>query len=118
LIAILMWALHLAAWYLMRSAMRFLYYDAHMHFLNRQAFIVAGYGLHTVVSVALGPITPVALVLLYYDQRVRKEGYDIERMIEAAGLTVPDPASAAENATLANFAVDGGQAQPADESTA
>lgn len=35
-------------------------------------------------------ITPVyitALVLFYYDQRIRTEGYDIERMMEQAGLT-------------------------------
>lgn len=32
------------------------------------------------------PIFPIALTLIYYDQRIRKEGYDIERMMEAAGL--------------------------------
>jgi hypothetical protein len=29
------------------------------------------------------------LTLFYYDQRVRKEGYDIEWMMEAAGMAVP-----------------------------
>jgi hypothetical protein len=33
-----------------------------------------------------GPIFPIALTLFYYDQRIRREGYDIERMMEAAGL--------------------------------
>jgi hypothetical protein len=32
---------------------------------------------------------PVALTLLYYDQRIRHEGYDIERMMDAAGLNAP-----------------------------
>jgi hypothetical protein len=33
------------------------------------------------------PILATGLTLFYYDQRVRKEGYDIEWMMEAAGLT-------------------------------
>jgi hypothetical protein len=41
----------------------------------------------------VGPIYATGLTLFYYDQRVRKEGYDIERMMQAAGLTrPPDPA--------------------------
>jgi len=39
----------------------------------------------------LGPIWATGVTLLYYDQRVRKEGYDIEWMMQAAGLTVPKP---------------------------
>ncbi|HUH61960.1 MAG TPA: hypothetical protein VLZ50_03135 [Terracidiphilus sp.] len=35
------------------------------------------------------PILATGLTLFYYDQRVRKEGYDIEWMMEAAGLTAP-----------------------------
>lgn len=34
----------------------------------------------------IGPIYATGLTLFYYDQRMRKEGYDIERMMEAAGL--------------------------------
>ena len=37
----------------------------------------------------IGPMYATGLTLFYYDQRVRKEGYDIEWMMEAAGLTVP-----------------------------
>jgi hypothetical protein len=37
----------------------------------------------------LGPIYATGVTLFYYDQRIRKEGYDIEWMMEAAGLTVP-----------------------------
>jgi hypothetical protein len=39
----------------------------------------------------VGPILATGLTLFYYDQRVRKEGYDIEWMMQAAGLTVPAP---------------------------
>lgn len=46
-------------------------------------------------QVVLGPIRPIAAALFYYDQRIRLEGYDIERMMAAAGLnpnapTTPD----------------------------
>jgi hypothetical protein len=42
----------------------------------------------------LGPIWAAGITLFYYDQRIRKEGYDIEWMMQAAGLTPPaaDPA--------------------------
>lgn len=39
----------------------------------------------------LGPIWAAGITLFYFDQRVRKEGYDIEWMMQAAGLTVPQP---------------------------
>ncbi len=39
----------------------------------------------------LGPIWAAGITLFYYDQRVRKEGYDIEWMMQAAGLTLPEP---------------------------
>ncbi|MGB6690327.1 MAG: hypothetical protein WBE76_21035, partial [Terracidiphilus sp.] len=43
------------------------------------------------------PILATGLTLFYYDQRVRKEGYDIEWMMQAAGLEVPAAAAAAAN---------------------
>src|ERR1039458_862337 len=42
----------------------------------------------------LGPIGAAGITLFYYDQRVRKEGYDIEWMMQAAGLTPPAPPAA------------------------
>jgi hypothetical protein len=36
-----------------------------------------------------GPITTIALVLMYYDQRVRKEAFDIQLMMEAVGQQTP-----------------------------
>jgi hypothetical protein len=46
-----------------------------------------------VLQVLLAPISAIALVLFYYDQRIRKEGFDIEWMMQQAGLTqlVPAP---------------------------
>jgi hypothetical protein len=48
-----------------------------------------------VSSSLVGPIYPIALTLFYYDQRIRHEGYDIERMMDDAGLnaTATPPAS-------------------------
>ncbi|MGB8258787.1 MAG: glycerophosphoryl diester phosphodiesterase membrane domain-containing protein [Terracidiphilus sp.] len=51
--------------------------------------LYAGVSLFTAgaVGTLIAPIFPIALTLLYYDQRVRHEGYDIERMMECAGWT-------------------------------
>jgi hypothetical protein len=38
------------------------------------------------------PIYATGFTLFYYDQRVRKEGYDIERMMHNAGMTPSMPA--------------------------
>ena len=37
----------------------------------------------------VGPILATGLTLFYYDQRIRKEGFDIEWMMQAAGMTTP-----------------------------
>lgn len=42
----------------------------------------------------LGPIYATGITLFYFDQRVRKEGFDIEWMMQAAGMTIPSSASA------------------------
>ena len=41
------------------------------------------------LQVLLAPISSIAIVLFYYDQRVRKEGFDIEWMMQQAGLAQP-----------------------------
>jgi hypothetical protein len=38
----------------------------------------------------LAPIWATGITLFYYDQRVRREGFDIEWMMQAAGLTAPE----------------------------
>jgi hypothetical protein len=42
-----------------------------------------------------GPIATIALVLVYYDQRVRKEAFDLQLMMEAVGQAAPMPPAAA-----------------------
>ncbi|MGB0063400.1 MAG: hypothetical protein WBP85_03060 [Terracidiphilus sp.] len=39
-----------------------------------------------VMDTLIGPIYSIGLTLFYYDQRIRKEGFDIEWMMQAAGL--------------------------------
>ena len=43
----------------------------------------------------VGPIYATGFTLFYYDQRVRKEGFDIEHMMQTAGLTQDIPAAIA-----------------------
>ena len=43
--------------------------------------------LNFFTSTLIGPIYAIGLTLFYYDQRIRKEGFDIEWMMQAAGLT-------------------------------
>lgn len=51
----------------------------------------------------IGPMYATGLTLFYYDQRVRKEGYDIEWMMQAAGMAsapapdLPAPGPAPQN---------------------
>ena len=48
--------------------------------------VLAGFVTNTLI----GPTYSTGLTLFYYDQRIRKEGFDIEWMMQAAGLT-PQP---------------------------
>jgi hypothetical protein len=43
-------------------------------------------------GLVFAPLGSIVLTLLYYDQRIRREGYDIERMMDAAGMSSPQPA--------------------------
>jgi hypothetical protein len=56
----------------------------------RNIYTGIGFFVAFIVSILFGPIIPTALTLFYYDQRIRHEGYDIERMMETAGLNVPE----------------------------
>jgi hypothetical protein len=44
----------------------------------------------------IGPMYATGFALFYFDQRIRKEGFDIEWMMQAAGMTVPAPEPSAE----------------------
>ena len=59
----------------------------------------------------IGPVYATGLTLFYYDQRVRKEGFDIEWMMQAAGLAAT--AAPAEAAAPAESALtQAGSAEP------
>jgi hypothetical protein len=60
------------------------------------------YGAAFAVQALTKPVYGIALILFYYDQRIRLEGFDIEWMMQQAGLVVPAPATA----------VTAGEAQP------
>jgi hypothetical protein len=57
------------------------------------------YGLSFAVQTLTKPVYGIALMLFYYDQRIRNEGYDIEWMMERAGM-VGGGAIAAASAEL------------------
>jgi hypothetical protein len=53
-------------------------------------------------QVLLAPIIMIASVLFYYDQRIRKEGFDIEWMMQRAGLAQP-PSAGSPGGTAGGF---------------
>jgi hypothetical protein len=54
--------------------------------------MLAVYGSGFAVQALTRPVTGIALILFYYDQRIRQEAFDIEWMMLQAGLVVPPPA--------------------------
>jgi hypothetical protein len=63
---------------------------AHSQTLGMIALFVA-YGTYFAVRAFTKPIYGIALTLFYFDQRIRKEGFDIEWMMHQAGMLVPPP---------------------------
>ncbi len=55
--------------------------------------LVVVYGAAFAAQALTRPVYAIALVLFYYDQRIRKEGFDIEWMMSRAGLVPPQPAA-------------------------
>jgi hypothetical protein len=54
------------------------------------------YGAAFAVQALTRPVYGIALMLFYYDQRIRQEGFDIEWMMLKAGLVVPEQQPAAQ----------------------
>jgi hypothetical protein len=50
------------------------------------------YSSYFAVKALTKPIYGIALTVFYFDQRIRKEGFDIELMMQQAGMLVPPPA--------------------------
>jgi hypothetical protein len=86
-------ALQGAFYLLLRWFASAVFYGHHLHWINRQVISFFAYSFSAAISAFIGPLYPIAITLLYYDQRVRKEAYDMERMMEDAGWT-----ASAENA--------------------
>ncbi|MGD0631034.1 MAG: hypothetical protein ABR987_17030 [Terracidiphilus sp.] len=59
------------------------------------------YGVSFAVQALTRPVYGIALVLFYYDQRIRQEAFDIEWMMLQAGLVVPLPTQPSEPSTAA-----------------
>jgi len=53
--------------------------------------LAAVYGTAFAAQALTRPVYAIALVLFYYDQRIRQEGFDIEWMMQRAGLVAPAP---------------------------
>ena len=66
-------------------------------------YLPSVYFLRAMISAITGPIYPIAITLFYYDQRIRLEGYDIERMMDAAGMNAPE-LSPTEDSPIASAA--------------
>ena len=50
-----------------------------------------------IVQLIFNPYGSIVMTLLYYDQRIRREGYDVERLMETSGLeAAPAPAAISE----------------------
>jgi hypothetical protein len=71
------------------------------HHLLNVAYRPATHVLSAILSILFVSLFPVAVTLLYYDQRIRKEGFDVEWMMQSAGMTeiASAPAASAESAT-------------------
>ena len=71
--------------------------QAHVHLLGVIMTFVL-YGAMFAVRALTKPVYGIALTLFYFDQRIRKEGFDIEWMMRQAGMV--GPGAPQENATL------------------
>jgi hypothetical protein len=84
-----MWVLTWGLEFLLGKLMYFIGIELHIADAMRNLYGPAVYVLVTAIYILLFPIFPITLTLIYYDQRIRREGYDVEKMMESAGLTAP-----------------------------
>ncbi|MEI9968065.1 MAG: hypothetical protein WDM87_05365 [Terracidiphilus sp.] len=92
------------AWFILRT-------EWHLRWFNQRAYLQLSYVSFAAIRALIGPIFPIAVTLLYYDQRVRKEGYDLEKMMEAAGLAVAGVAVVAKEDFPVPIVGESGEAQ-------
>jgi len=72
-----------------------LYWRFHLVLTANGFYVPIALLMNAFLAGVVGPIYPVAATVIYYDQRVRHEGYDIELLMAAAGM---DAAPASEKA--------------------
>jgi hypothetical protein len=94
-----LWALAWALEFLLGQLMFFTGRVLHLTDAMRHLYPSAIFLLATATYVLIGPIYPIAITLFYYDQRIRREAYDVERMMESAGLSPTATPQQAEAAT-------------------
>lgn len=56
-----------------------------------QYFSLCFYGISFLLQAVIKPVYGIAITIFYYDQRVRTEGFDIEWMMQQAGMAPPPP---------------------------
>jgi hypothetical protein len=81
-----------------------------------QLFLTQGVilGINFIVTTLIGPIAAIGLCLFYFDERVRREGFDIEMLLKGAGVADPPTPTLPEPAPILNPA---DNPQPAPEQT-
>jgi hypothetical protein len=94
LVFIFGWILAYGLQILLRWVLVYLYWHLHLR-MSTHAYESLFYLLHAGVSALLLPSYPIAIALIYYDQRIRHEGFDIEWMMNAAGMNAPVTAAVA-----------------------
>jgi hypothetical protein len=60
-------------------------------FFDRPLYLFVDDLLSALLAALTGPLYPIAITLFHYDQRIRREGFDIDWMMQRAGLVVPTP---------------------------
>lgn len=79
--------LSMGAQLLFRWLLLLLYSLLHLRYSFYRFYFQEAYLLNALLSSLIFPVYPIAITLIYYDQRVRREGFDIEWMMQQAGMT-------------------------------
>jgi hypothetical protein len=98
-LAIASWMLSTSIQWILRLVVISVVRSAHARWVAYTLYPILSQTLNTALAALIGPIYPIAITLFYYDQRIRREGYDIERMMETAGLIAPAPPPAGDSLT-------------------
>lgn len=87
LILVFGWVVMLGMQFLFRIAVVLAYGQPQLSPGWHKHYLAGVYSLNAIVIALVGSLYPIATTLIYYDQRIRREGYDIEMMMATAGLS-------------------------------